>query len=258
MHRTSGDLHWMFPNLVENGGCVPCYTPPPATPSPFNTHAHSSLTRAQPCIPTVSPRGGPMHTCAFTLRLLAYRLGRDALFWQEFESVGFKNESMVQNALIVASINPNAVLSNPGGAVFAPQNEFWIAGPLTIVNYKDIGALRGCASVRTREQTSQRGVGKSCGGGGASVAFVALRAIRPTAWVPCALECTSDIVVLRLIAVWELRSATAGRVHHAVAGSDFCQYPAASQVDHAVQANLLGHGWHPDWWVPWCATYGDG
>ncbi len=243
--------------LSRTGGA--CFVIPASChPLPLQ-HARALLAHPSPALHpySVAP-WGPMHTCALTLRLLAYRLGRDALFWQEFESVGFKNESMVQNALIVASINPNAVLSNPGGAVFAPQNEFWIAGPLTIVNYKDIGALRGCASVRTREQTSQRGVGKSCGGGGASVAFVALRAILPKAWVPCALECTSDIVVLRLIAVWELRSATAGRVHHAVAGSDFCQYPAASQVDHAVQANLLGLGWHPVWWVPWCSTYGGG
>ncbi len=72
---------------------------------------------------------------------------RDALFWEQFVSVGYKNESYIQNGLIVATINPNAVTSATGGAVFAPQNEFWLAGPLTIVNYKDIGALRGCASV---------------------------------------------------------------------------------------------------------------
>ncbi len=70
----------------------------------------------------------------------------DAFFWKVFETVGYKNESMVQHALMVGHTNPSVQVG--AGAMFAPQREFWIGGPLTIINYRNAGALRGCADVR--------------------------------------------------------------------------------------------------------------
>jgi hypothetical protein len=89
-HRNVGDVHSMYPHLIENGG--------------------------------------------------------DAFFWKKFSTVGFKNESMVQHALIVGHTDANANVG--GAAMFSPQDEYWIGGPLTIVNFKNSGALRGCADVR--------------------------------------------------------------------------------------------------------------
>jgi hypothetical protein len=88
-HRNVGDLHWVYPHLIDNGG--------------------------------------------------------DAFFWKKYETVGFKNESHVQHALIVGSTNPSASVST--AAMHSPQNEFWFGGPMTIVNYGGSGAIRGCADV---------------------------------------------------------------------------------------------------------------
>ncbi len=72
---------------------------------------------------------------------------RDAFFWKKFTDVGYKNESMVQHALMVGHTNPAVQVG--AGAMFAPQTEFWIGGPITVVNYGQAGALRGCADVST-------------------------------------------------------------------------------------------------------------
>jgi len=88
-HRQVGDLHWINPNLIENGG--------------------------------------------------------DAFFWKKYATVGFKNLSHVQGALMVGHTNPSIQVSS--AAMWSPQNEFWIGGPLTVVNYGNSGALRGCADV---------------------------------------------------------------------------------------------------------------
>ena len=70
----------------------------------------------------------------------------DGFFWKIFETVGYKNESMIQGALIVGHTDPTVQVGV--GAVFGPQREFWIGGPITAVNYGNAGALRGCAEVR--------------------------------------------------------------------------------------------------------------
>lgn len=88
-HRLVGDVHWIYPHLIENGG--------------------------------------------------------EAFFWKKYETVGYKNESHVQHALMVGHTNPSVQVSS--GAMWTPQNEFWYGGPMTIVNYGSAGALRGCAEV---------------------------------------------------------------------------------------------------------------
>jgi hypothetical protein len=92
-HRLVGDVHSMYPHLIDNGG--------------------------------------------------------DAFFWKKFDTVGFKSESLVQHALMVGRMDEDPAVEGGSGAMFAPQNEFWIGGPLTIVNYDTRGALRSCADVRT-------------------------------------------------------------------------------------------------------------
>jgi hypothetical protein len=68
----------------------------------------------------------------------------DAFFWKKFETVGFKNESMVQHALMVGSTDPTKRGYSVG--MFSPQHEFWIGGPLTLVNF-GAGAIKVCAEV---------------------------------------------------------------------------------------------------------------
>ena len=73
---------------------------------------------------------------------------RHGFFWKIFDSsVGYKNESMVQHALMVGNTRTDGSSSISSGAMFAPQTEFWIGGPMTIVNYRSTGALSGCAEV---------------------------------------------------------------------------------------------------------------
>jgi hypothetical protein len=52
---------------------------------------------------------------------------------------------MVQGALMVGHTDPTVSVSQ--GGMFAPQREFWIGGPITLVNYQQAGALRACADV---------------------------------------------------------------------------------------------------------------
>lgn len=44
----------------------------------------------------------------------------------------------------------NASVDTWSAAMWTPQHEFWFGGPMTIVNYKGAGALRGCADVSCR------------------------------------------------------------------------------------------------------------
>lgn len=48
---------------------------------------------------------------------------------------------------MVGSVDPTVSVTK--AAMWAPQAEFWIGGPLTIVNFGDSGAIRGCADVST-------------------------------------------------------------------------------------------------------------
>jgi hypothetical protein len=82
---------------------------------------------------------------------------RDGIVWKELVSVGFQPESLIQHALIVAHTVSGASLGTGAGAVFAPQTEFFVAGPLTIVNYGDAGALRGCADCGSFADLKQGG-----------------------------------------------------------------------------------------------------
>ena len=88
------------------------------------------------------------HVCAVCVLGVGCGVTGEAFFWKKYDSVGYKQLSHVQGALMVSHTDPSKRLGS--GAMWAPQNEFWYGGPLTIVNYGDIGALRGCAEVCTR------------------------------------------------------------------------------------------------------------
>ena len=75
----------------------------------------------------------------------------EGLFWRRFEGIVRTNNSNVQNALMVGSIDPSRPV--PAGAqsgLWAPQSEYWLAGPITFVNYGLSGGMKLCADVGAR------------------------------------------------------------------------------------------------------------
>lgn len=72
----------------------------------------------------------------------------EGLFWRKFEGVVKTNNSNLQNALIVGSIDPAKPVSKWGpSGLWSPQTEYWFAGPVTFVNYGAAGAIKLCADV---------------------------------------------------------------------------------------------------------------
>jgi hypothetical protein len=84
--------------------------------------------------------------------------GAEAFTWKKFdtEGVGLRNLSYIQNALIVGGTSR---VRGPGesGAVFGPKTDFWMAGPLTVVNYGTAGALRVCFECNDETELRQGG-----------------------------------------------------------------------------------------------------
>lgn len=80
----------------------------------------------------------------------------DAFFWKKLESVEYGWNPHLDNILIVNQRDPEA---NPTGgvAVWAPQNEFFYARGITVMNYGNVGALAGCADCDSGESMKQGG-----------------------------------------------------------------------------------------------------
>ena len=91
---------------------------------------------------------------------------------------------MVQHALIVGSVDPTVQVSS--GAMFGPQRDFWIGGPITAVNYGNAGALRGCAEVRAHAALSWR----RCHG-----CVFAMSLVEPCSLCVCPEQCDSEIAL---------------------------------------------------------------
>jgi hypothetical protein len=73
----------------------------------------------------------------------------EGVFWRRYEGIVKTNNSNLQNALIVGSIDPAKPVPSGGqSGLWAPQNEYWMAGPVTFVNYGQSGAIKLCADVR--------------------------------------------------------------------------------------------------------------
>ena len=157
--------------------------------------------------------------------------------WKIYRGVEFDWDPNIVNGLFICNTDGSA-----GGcgtrAITAPQDEYWYAKGLTLVNYRSVGALAGCHSCNDDEDYKQVRICVVSLPDSIVVTHEGNRVLnRSTAYFTPLIVCDF--------------TCAAGRLHVPLGGPDVDQYNGAHSLERAQEVHLLGPGRQPDGLSQW-------